>query len=223
MNDPSDQPHGDVEPQARQGTEDADEVTVRVEGSSDKTARETRPGSEGSAPRPDLLEETRRELEEQRRKLDEMARAYSGVVNDQKDFRSRLQREKERVLETERGNVALALIETVDELDRALAAAAKDEGPLAQGVRLIRDGIMKRLTALGIERLSLTGKSYDPGVAEVIDLVPVTDEAQGDLVIDELAAAYKLGNRVLRPARVRVGRFVPRAPGNGGAGPQIPN
>jgi hypothetical protein len=48
---------------------------------------------------------------------------------------------------------------------------------------------------------------FDPRLAEAVDLVPVSDASQDDLVVQEVRAGYRIGERVLRPARVRVGRF----------------
>jgi molecular chaperone GrpE len=166
------------------------------------------------------LDQARKEREQQDRRLDEIARAYSGLLNDQKEFRQRLEREKDRVLESERGKVALALLELGDELERALAASSGDEGPLAKGVGLIREGLLKRLSAMGIERLNVVGQPFDPTQAEAVDLVPVTDPNQDDVVIAEATPGYRLGERVLRAARVRVARYsAPRRGEGPAAGP----
>jgi molecular chaperone GrpE len=159
------------------------------------------------------LAQARSELDSTAKRLDEIARAYSALLNDQKDFRGRLEREKQRVLESERAKISLALVELGDELDRVMRAAADDEGPLAQGVRLIREGLLKRLSALGIERVSMVGKKFDPNLAEAVELAKVSDPSFDGLVLDESAPGYKIGERVLRPARVRVGRFAAEAAG----------
>jgi len=170
------------------------------------------------------VEKTRLELQGAEKRFDEIARAYSSLVNDQKDFRARLEREKERVLEVSRGDIALHLLELGDELDRALGAAASDEGPLVQGVRLIREGLTKRLSKMGIERLDLLDRPFDPLVAEAIDLVPVTDEARDDTVVEEVLPGYRLGERLLRPARVRVARLLrPAASSQAPEPPVSPN
>ena len=157
------------------------------------------------------LEQVRGELHDSSVKLEELARAYASLINDQSDFRVRLEREKERVLETERGTIAQPLLEVSDELDRALAAAVSDEGPLAQGVRLIHEGLRKRLSRLGIERLSVVGKPFDPNLAEAVDLVPVDVQGLDGTVVEEALPGYRLGGRVLRAAKVRVARFAPAA------------
>jgi len=160
------------------------------------------------------LVQANKELEVKSKRIDELARAYSGLMNDQKDFRNRLEREKERVLENERGKISLHLLQVGDEMDRALCSLGDcSENPLAQGVKMIRDGLLKTLNTLGIERLSLVGKPFDPALAEAIDLVPVEDSALDSQVTDEVAAGYRLGERLLRPAKVRVGRYVAPQPG----------
>jgi len=152
------------------------------------------------------LDKTRRELERTSGRLDEITRAYSSSVTEQREFRSRLEREKERVLAAERGKIAIALLEIGDELDRALAAGGA-EGPLGVGVRLIHEGLLRRLQTMGIERLSLLGRPFDPNLAEAVDLVPVSDPAQDDMVVEEALPGYKLGEKLLRPGRVRVARY----------------
>jgi molecular chaperone GrpE len=126
-----------------------------------------------------------------------------------------MERERERVLAAERAQVAHALFEAMDELERALGAApsgGRDAGPEAammQGVRLALAGLGKRAAELGAERLSLVGAPFDPRVAEAVDLVPVGEAASDQIVVAELRAGWRMGDRILRPARVRVGRFVP--------------
>ena len=178
----------------------------------DKTA--ARPAEAAPEPKP-VAEETPKELaaelESRDKRIDELMRAYSGLLNDQKDFRARLEREKDRVLESERGKIALHLLQVGDEIERALGAAKDEQGPLAQGVKLIHEGVGKALSQLGMERLSLLGTDFDPNVAEVVDVVPVTDPNSDGKVVAELVPAWRSGERLVRPARVRVGRLSPAA------------
>ncbi len=162
------------------------------------------------------------ELESKNRRIDEVTRAYSAMVNDQKEFRGRLEREKDRVLENERGNVALVLLETADELDRALSASKEEGGPLAEGVRLVREGLMQRLHRMGIERLSLVGTPFDPNLAEAIDLELVAEPEKADLVLAEAVPGYRLGSRLIRPAKVKVARYLPEAKPESSAENQTP-
>lgn len=146
------------------------------------------------------------ELQASRTRVDELARAYQAAERDRESFKQRLQREREQLLEVEKGKVALALLEAVDELDLCLASA--DATPLAQGVRLIREGLLKKALAGGIERVDLEGTPYDPNLAEATDLSLVADAAQDGLVVRVERACYRLQGRVIRPGRVTVGKHV---------------
>lgn len=146
-------------------------------------------------------------------RVEELLRAYAAQVDEQKAFRARMEREKQRVLDAERAQVAQALLDSMDELERALAAAGAPEPgtPLAhvvEGVRLSLAAIAKRVAEMGAERLSVVGQPYDPRVAEAVDLVPVSDAARDQVVVDEIRPGYRIGDRILRAARVRVGRLV---------------
>ena len=64
------------------------------------------------------------------------------------------------------------------------------------------------MQASGIERLNLTGLPYDPGSAEASDMEVTADPDEDQKVTAELRAGYKLKDRVIRPARVRIARYV---------------
>jgi len=146
-------------------------------------------------------------------RIDELSRAYAALVEDNKAFRQRMEREKARVLEAERTGIAQTLLEAADDLERALSAVGSADGKdrtlanLVEGVRLSLAAIHKRIAELGAERIAVAGQPFDPRVAEAVDTVAVADAAQDGLVVQEVRAGYRVGERILRPARVRVGRL----------------
>ena len=144
---------------------------------------------------------------QQAARIDELTRAYATMVEEGKAARARLEREKTRVLEADRAQVAQALLEAVDHLQRAMAAATGESGPLADGVRLTLSALEKKVQELGASRILVVGQRFDPRVAEAIDTVVVSDPDQDDVIVQEIQAGYRIGERVLRPARVRVGRL----------------
>ncbi len=147
-------------------------------------------------------------IAEQAARLDELTRAYAALVEDNKAFRQRLEREQKRVLEAERISLAQTLLEAADDLERALAAVSGGDarGSLAEGVRLSLGTLHQRIARLGAERLTVVGAPFDPHVAEAIDTVTVADAEQDGKVLQEIRAGWRIGDRILRPARVRVGR-----------------
>jgi molecular chaperone GrpE len=152
-------------------------------------------------------------LAAQAARIDELTRAYAALIEDTKAFRLRAERERVRVIEAERAEVSQALLEAADDLERALssaAGAAEARGPLAalvKGVGLSLAGLHKRIAALGAERLSVLGEPFDPHVAEAVDAMTVSDPRLDGKVVQEVRAGYRIGDRILRPARVRVGRI----------------
>jgi molecular chaperone GrpE len=152
------------------------------------------------------------QLAAQAARIDELSRAYAALVEDNKAFRQRLEREKARVVEAERASIAQALLEAADDLERAQAAigSSDTEGlalkDLVDGVRLSLAALHKRIAELGAVRIAVAGKPFDPRVAEAVDTVAIADADQDGWVVQEIRAGYRVGDRVLRPARVRVGR-----------------
>jgi molecular chaperone GrpE len=194
----------------RRFTPEGEPTSPSSEASADAgTAEAGGPGEAPGAAGPDPRDAR---LAEQAARIDELTRAYAALVDDNKAFRQRLERERTRVVEAERASVAQALLDAADDLERALAAVANagDGGPaasLVEGVRLSLGALHARISSLGAQRIPVQGLPFDPHVAEAIDTVAVADEAQDGVVVQEVRAGWRIGERVLRPARVRVGRL----------------
>lgn len=157
------------------------------------------------------VEQLRRDLEASRRRVDELARAYQALDKDREEFKQRLQRERDRMLDLEKGKAASAVLEAIDELDRCLGASATDDSPLAKGVRFIREGLVRKVQAEGVERIEVVGKFFDPNSAEAVDMEITPVEAEDQKVLEEVRAGYRYKDRILRPARVKVAKYVPPA------------
>ncbi len=121
---------------------------------------------------------------------------------DFENYRRRVARES--ALAQERGVVKLAkeLLPALDNLDRALDAADQDD-PLLQGVRLVREEFSAALQRVGIESFSPTGEIFDPALHEAVVHQPVDGAASGT-VAEVYQPGYRLGENIIRPARVVV-------------------
>jgi molecular chaperone GrpE len=149
------------------------------------------------------------ELDAARRRVDELARAYQALNKDREEFKQRLTRERERMMDVERGNVAGTLLEAIDELDRCLSMSGQEaNSALGQGVKMIRDGLLSKVQAIGIERLQVVGQPFDPNTAEAADMEITTQPEEDQRVVAEVRAGYRLKDRIIRPARVKVARYV---------------
>ncbi len=166
--------------------------------------------AEQALPAPDERDMT---IESQAKRIDDLTRAYAALLEDNKAFRSRLERENARVIESERAGLAQVLLEAADDLERALAAASGAGAQtdsfrtLLDGVRLSLGALHKRIAELGAQKIPVIGQRFDPRVAEAVDTVPVGDATQDNVVLHEVRPGYRIGDRILRPARVRVGQL----------------
>jgi molecular chaperone GrpE len=123
---------------------------------------------------------------------------------DFENYRKRVARDT--ALAQERGVVKLAkeLLPALDNLDRALDAADQDD-PLLQGVRLVRSELVDALARLGIESFSPAGAPFDPGLHEAMATAPQPPGGPpSGTVVEVYQPGYRLGEQVIRPARVVV-------------------
>ncbi len=117
---------------------------------------------------------------------------------------ARVERNAQRVYDESRAKLAADLLPVLDNLDRTLQAAPPDD-PIATGVSMVRAQLEGVLVRYGVERVDAVGKPFDPAEHEAVLGVPVEDDAQVGMVIEQVAPGYRLAGRLLRPARVQVG------------------
>lgn len=198
-------PRTDGPSQENQATEAAT-ATAAPEASTEQQETQAQEVAPEVDPERERLES---ELSAARRRVDQLARAYQDLEKDREEFKQRLTRERERMMDVERGNVATILLEAVDELDRCLSMSGGDvSSPLAQGVKMIRDGLLSKLQQSGIERLQVVGLPYNPNTAEATDMEITTNPDEDQKVVAEARAGYRLKERIIRPARVKVAKYV---------------
>jgi len=103
--------------------------------------------------------------------------------------------------------VAVELLPALDDFERALSHAeaeeADDEHQLTKGIRLVQDQLLAALRRAGIETFSPKGETFDPHLHEAIATAPV-EGAQSGTVVEVYQAGYRLGEDVLRAAKVVV-------------------
>src|SRR6184192_3466963 len=121
---------------------------------------------------------------------------------DFENYRKRVARES--IAAQERGAVKLAqeLLPALDNLDRALAEAGGEDG-LREGVRLVRSELHAALARVGIECFSPQGEAFDPSEHEAMAQQPV-EGAESGTVAEVFQPGYRLGETIIRPARVLV-------------------
>lgn len=157
-------------------------------------------------------EEKRVEAERQVRDFaDRFRHAQAQLKAETDEQRARLQRTFDQKLEAARGDVVAGLLDTLDNLKRAVAAAEKADNKnsdfiaLLDGVRATANMFEAKMQSLGLSAVPTAGEEFNPEVHEAVEIVPVAKD-EDNRVIEEFQTGYRFGARLLRPARVRVGR-----------------
>ncbi len=121
---------------------------------------------------------------------------------DFENYRKRVARESAAAAERGVAKLAKELLPALDNLDRALEAAAEQD-PLLEGVRLVRSELSAALARVGIESFDPAGEPFDPTHHEAMAQHPV-EGADSGTVVEVYQPGYRLNGTVIRPARVVV-------------------
>lgn len=154
-------------------------------------------GAESSAPATDT--ELQKLRSERDTLLDRLARSQAEFEN----ARKRAAKEQQEFRDFATADAIKALLPAIDSFERALNAPASQPSEFRNGVELIYKQLQDALSKLGVRPVPAKGQRFDPHVHEAIEMVETSDVPDHQ-VIDELQKGYKLKERLLRPAMVRV-------------------
>jgi molecular chaperone GrpE len=145
------------------------------------------------------------ELMARAEKADEYLELAQRTKADFENYRKRASREAAAAAERGMTKLARELLPAIDNLDRALAAADGDgeADTLVSGIKLVQSELTAALARMGIEPFSPEGEAFDPQRHEAVAQQP-TEGAEPGTVIEVYQRGYRLGESVLRPARVVV-------------------
>jgi len=146
------------------------------------------------------LEELEQRLEAAEAERDERTNDLQRVAADFDNYRKRVARDQESLVTRAHERLVKELLPVLDDLERALQAAAEhEEAKLADGVQLVYRELRDALSREGLAEVEADGK-FDPHVHEAL-LTQPSNREEGS-VLEVLQKGYRLGDRVLRPARV---------------------
>jgi molecular chaperone GrpE len=151
-----------------------------------------------------LLQE---ELEEVRRKAEEYLDGWQRSRAEFSNYKKRIEREQANIYQTTAGNLIKHFLEVADDLERALKSRPQELEDMhwTSGIELIYRKLMSTIEAEGVTRIEPDGEFFDPNFHEAISQEDSRQHKSGQ-IIEVLQPGYQLGERVLRPARVRVAR-----------------
>jgi len=139
----------------------------------------------------------------------ERASLYDQLLRRQAEFenyRKRVERERSVLYQRGRDDVLLQFLPVVDNFERALESLESSEGDaeaLRHGVELIHKQFKDALSKFGLEPVESVGQTFDPHLHEAVTTEP-SDKHKENTIIEEFQRGYRIGDKLLRPAKVKV-------------------
>lgn len=123
---------------------------------------------------------------------------------------ARLERNARREADETRARLVQELLPVLDNLDRTILAAqtGRSDPAMLQGVRMVRQQLEGVLRGYGVDRIDALGQRFDPSVHEAIGMISVGEPERHGVVVHQAEPGYRFGARLLRPAKVSVGKLV---------------
>jgi molecular chaperone GrpE len=147
---------------------------------------------------PDPLEALRRERDALQDRLLRTAAEFD-------NYRKRMDRDRRDLADYTAGEVLGEFLPIIDNLERALQAAAPDD-PLRKGVELVHKQMLDLLRKRGVKPIEALGTDFDPNFHQAVIHEESAAHREGE-VMEELQRGYVVGERLLRPAMVKVAKL----------------
>lgn len=184
-----------------------EELTTAAEETVTPGTNETTDNTEPEVP---LTEEEQLKLQlaEAEAKIAELQDRYLRQAAEFDNYRKRTIKEKADLIKSAAEKVIVAELPIVDDMDRALENMEKgmDADACIEGFKLIAQKFKNTLAQQGLEKIDTDGQDFDTDYHEAIALIPAPAEELKGKILDCVQAGYKLGDKVIRHAKVAVGQ-----------------
>ena len=145
-------------------------------------------------------EPSKERLEEE---VEELEKSLKKVMADFDNYRKRTAKERKKIINQATADLMEDLLEVLDDFERALGS---DDDLDHDGVNMIYDKFYKKLKNHGLKEIDAEGKEFDPHYHECVMSEEVDDEEKKDKILEQFEKGYKLNSKVIRPAKVKVGK-----------------
>jgi molecular chaperone GrpE len=180
---------------------------------------EEKPGAEPQTSADSTTEALRAQLAEKDKELAELKDRYLRTLAENENARKRMRQQSEETIRIHRENLLRDLLPVVDNLERAVEAArgGGNGASIVQGVELVLRGMLDFLKGHEVTQIPSVGHPFDPQHHEAVDHIE-SQAHPANTVVNEFIRGYRIGDRMLRPARVSVAKRGTNSEGNGGDG-----
>lgn len=137
-------------------------------------------------------------------RIEQLENALLRAKADYQNLSRRLTAERQEAVRFANADLMRSITGVLDDFDRAIAAAEGEaESGFVQGVRLVRENLLKALSDHGLAAIEAAGQPFDPAQHEALMQQPSSEHAPGT-VVEEVSKGYSLRDRVIRPSKVIV-------------------
>ena len=176
---------------------DKEQTTVQPE----ETPETATPVEEKKAKKPSKTAALEKKLAEMEEELAAMTDQYQRMLAEYANYKRRTEQEKLQIGAYTKADVLTALLTSVDNMEKAIAAPAGED--YKTGVDLVLRQFMEALNKLGLESVGVEGEPFDPNVHNAV-MREDADGVEEETVTAVFQKGYKMGDKVLRPAMVKV-------------------
>ena len=148
------------------------------------------------------MEALKRQVEDAETKLAESVEGWQRAAAEFQNYKKRLERDKELMYVSMKGDIIRKVLPALDDLERALQNRPAEDA-WANGIELIARKLQNLLESEGVKRIEANGVAFDPIFHEAVTHEP-SDDIESGHVIAVVQNGYMFGERVIRPALVRV-------------------
>lgn len=142
--------------------------------------------------------------------LSEYKDKYLRLLAETENMRKRMQKERQELIQYAVQNIIIDFLNPIDQMEKALGFAQQGSDELkhwALGFQMILNQFKEVLTNSGVTAMESKGAKFDPHLHEAVEMVETEDHPAG-FVVEESARGYKMGDKTIRPARVKVAKGI---------------
>jgi molecular chaperone GrpE len=193
----------DADTQTERNQQDAERFANTADSGASEPETDRNDTEEPQIVETDLTDELEKERARSAEYLDQAQRTRAELIN----YRRRTEQEIQVARRFAAEHLIGRILPVIDDFHRAIDAVpdADKDNPWVQGVLLIERKMWSVLESEGVQPIAAVGKPFDPSVHEAVSV----DSDGGDTVVEEFQRGYKLHDRVIRPAMVKVGQAKP--------------
>lgn len=148
------------------------------------------------------------EVEKYKHELEESKDKYLRLAAEFDNFRKRTAKERLELFQTAGKDVIMDLLEVLDDSERALKQIeeSKDVEAVREGTALVFNKLRNILQSKGLQRMEAIGKDFDPELHDAVAQIAAPTPDLKDKVVDEISKGYYLNDKIIRHAKVVVGK-----------------